>query len=128
MQTTLQFAEADGKLQMNTAEAADAEGPLLELQYAPAATVWRMNFGWRRRKEKSTKGFMMNPVTGHWVGGVDENGSDSEEEAPPDRTPPQRIVPYVEDRRNILIVRPHFSLGQPDRFIRVWYRAPREPR
>lgn len=116
MQTTLQFAEADGKLQMVTSEVADAHGPLLELQYGPAATVWRMNFGWRRRKDKAVKGFMMNPVTGHWVGGVDENGEDPGEgngtDAPPDRTPPQRIVPFVEDRRNILIVRPHYKLGE----------------
>jgi len=114
MQTTLQFAEAEGKLQMVTTVASDEQGPLLELQYGPAATVWRMNFGWRRRKEKAIQGFMMNPVTGHWVGGVDDgNGEpESESDTPPDRTPPQRIVPYVEDRRNILIVRPHYRLGE----------------
>lgn len=114
MQTTLQFAEAEGKLQMVTTVVSDVKGPLLEMQYGPAATVWRMNFGWRRRKEESIRGFMMNPVTGHWVGGVDNgNGeSESESDAPPDKTPPQRIVPYVEDRRNILIVRPHFLMGE----------------
>ncbi|MCS0590703.1 DEAD/DEAH box helicase [Massilia norwichensis] len=114
MQTTLQFAEADGKLNMVTTVVEDDEGPLLELQYGPSATVWRMNFGWRRRKEKSIRGFMMNPVTGHWVGGVEDgNGEvENEGEAPPDKTPPQRIVPYVEDRRNILIVRPHPCLGE----------------
>ncbi|MFG7159728.1 DEAD/DEAH box helicase [Burkholderia pseudomallei] len=114
MQTTLQFAEAEGKLQMVTTLVQDDQGPLLEMQYGPAATVWRMNFGWRRRKEKAIQGFMMNPVTGHWVGGVDDgNGeSESESDAPPDKTPPQRIVPYVEDRRNILIVRPHYRLGE----------------
>lgn len=113
MQTTLQFAEAEGKLQMTTTVVKGEQGPLLELQYGPAATVWRMNFGWRRRKEKSIQGFMMNPVTGHWVGGVDDGSGTSEEEseAPPDKTPPQRIVPYVEDRRNILIIRPHTALG-----------------
>ncbi|MFN3630090.1 MAG: Zn-binding domain-containing protein, partial [Casimicrobiaceae bacterium] len=117
MQTTLQFAEADGKLQMVTAVAEDAEGPLLEMQYGPAATVWRMNFGWRRRKEKAILGFMMNPITGHWVGGVDDGAGATGGEgegavAPPDKTPPQRIVPYVEDRRNILIIRPHPALGE----------------
>jgi Lhr-like helicase len=112
-QTTLQFAQAEGKLQMTTTVVSDDKGPLLELQYGPTATVWRMNFGWRRRKEKAVKGFLMNPVTGHWVGGVDEANGAGEVggEAPPDHTPPQRIVPYVEDRRNVLIVRPHFSLG-----------------
>lgn len=58
---------------------------------------------------------MMNPVTGHWVGGVEEaNGeveTNDDGDSPPDKTPPQRIVPYVEDRRNILIVRPHYRLG-----------------
>jgi very-short-patch-repair endonuclease len=111
MQTTLQFQETDTKLQMVTTVVADETGPLLELQYGAAATVWRMNFGWRRRKKESVKGFMINPVTGHWVGGVD-GGSEEESETPPDKTPPQRIVPYVEDRRNILIIRPHFSLGE----------------
>jgi len=114
MQTTLQFAEVDGKLQMICTTVEDGQGPLLEMQYGPAATVWRMNFGWRRRKNKAIVGFNINPVTGHWMGSPDD-GSDNlteDDDAPPDKTPPQRIVPYVEDRRNILIVRPHPSLGQ----------------
>lgn len=113
MQTTLQFASSDGKLQMLTTVASDEQNPLLELQYGAAATVWRMNFGWRRRKDKAIQGFMMNPVTGQWVGGVEDGneGNENEGDAPPDKTPPQRIVPYVEDRRNILTIRPHAGLG-----------------
>jgi len=111
MQTTLQFAQADGKLQMVTSVVSDGQGPLLELQYGPAATIWRMNYGWKRRKDKKVLGFMMNPVTGHWVGGENEAGESEGEEAPPDKTPPQRIVPFVEDRRNILVVMPHHRLG-----------------
>lgn len=109
MQTTLQFGEQDGKLQVLHTLLEDDAGPLLELQYGQSATVWRMNLGWRRRKEKSLLGFMINPVTGHWVGGTDEAG-DQNGDAPPDQTPPQRIVPYVEDRRNVLIVRPTEAL------------------
>jgi hypothetical protein len=104
MQTTLQFGEQDGKLQVMHAVLEDPDGPLLELQYGQSATVWRMNLGWRRRKEKSLLGFMINPVTGHWVGGAEESG-EPDPNIPPDKTPPQRIVPYVEDRRNVLIVR-----------------------
>ncbi|MFM0654443.1 DEAD/DEAH box helicase [Paraburkholderia sediminicola] len=105
MQTTLQFGEQDDTLQVRHAELTDADGGVLELQYGAAATVWRMNLGWRRRKEKSLLGFKINPVTGHWMGGADEAG-EPENDTPPDKTPPQRIVPYVEDRRNVLIVRP----------------------
>ena len=106
MQTTLQFSEQDGKLQCIRTVFADEQGQLLEFQYGPAATVWRMNLGWRRRKEKSVLGFMINPVSGHWVGGEDEAGNGEPDTAAPDKTPPQRIVPYVEDRRNVLIIRP----------------------
>src|SRR5690606_10056548 len=47
----------------------------------------------------------------HWVGGENEAGDENGEDAPPDKTPPQRIVPFVEDRRNILVVMPHHRLG-----------------
>jgi very-short-patch-repair endonuclease len=116
MQTTLQFADGEqpGSFRYDRTVVEDAAGPILELQYAQSATIWRMNFGWRRRKNPETvKGFMMNPVTGHWVGGVEDGSGESEGEGdgPPDTAPAQRIVPYVEDRRNILIVRPHHKLG-----------------
>lgn len=104
MQTTIQFAEQDGKLQRLDNHLEEGGSTVLTMQYGAAATVWRMNFGWRRRKEKNTRGFPINPVTGHWVGGTDETG-EPDPDMPPDKTPPQRIVPYVEDRRNVLILR-----------------------
>lgn len=104
-QTTLQFAIKENRLQRALAVVTESGEELLELQYGPAATVWRMNLGWRRRKEKSIHGFKIHPVTGHWRGGVDEAGEEEDEKGGDDRTPPQRIVPYVEDRRNVLIVR-----------------------
>ena len=42
------------------------ESPLLNLQYAPTATVWRMNLGWRRRKDEEIYGFKIDPVSGYW--------------------------------------------------------------
>lgn len=111
MQTTLQFAEADGKLQRMKATVKDDQGPLLELQYGPAATIWRMNYGWKRRKNKSDQGFLINPVTGQWKGGENGAGDDDSDDASPDKTTPQTIVPFVEDRRNILVVMPHPRLG-----------------
>lgn len=105
MQTTIQFGEQDGKLHIMRALLMDADTPVMELQYGQSATVWRMNLGWRRRKEKSLLGFKINPVTGHWMGGANEE-DEPDTDTPPDKTPPQRIVPYVEDRRNVLIVRP----------------------
>lgn len=45
-QTTMQLGELAGNCQMTLAEIVDDRGLLLELQCGPAATVWRMNFGW----------------------------------------------------------------------------------
>lgn len=127
MQTTLQFAEVDGRLQVVQAIVRDEQGPLLQLQYAPSATVWRMNFGWRRRANKAIRGFNIDPLTGYWR----EEGAEGEDadahEAVAATTPAQRIVPYVEDRRNILIVRPHEALGslQPSTLITLQYALKR---
>lgn len=106
MQTTLQFAQINGALQRMVTIFSDATGPLLEVQYGPAATVWRMNLGWRRRKNKSLHGFNIHPVTGYWMGGPEDGSEVEPDEGTPDKTPSQRIVPYVEDRRNVLILRP----------------------
>src|SRR5690606_15955633 len=46
-------------------------------------------------------GFMINPRTGRWVGEDAASG-----EPDPDRTPPQRIVPYVQDHKNALHLLP----------------------
>jgi len=49
MQTTIQFE----KESVVRGEVWDDDEILLVMQYAPAATVWRMNLGWRRRKEST---------------------------------------------------------------------------
>lgn len=111
MQTTVQFAEADGELRVVTAEVREGENTLLTLQYAPAATVWRVNLGWRRRKEKSIYGFNIDAGTGFWSkdeqAPVDQNDAAEKEERHI-----QRIAPYVEDRRNVLILRPAEHLDE----------------
>jgi len=105
MHTTIQFAETDNQLRVLSAEVAVQDTPLLTLKYAPAATVWRINLGWRRRKEKSIYGFNIDTTTGFWSkdeqAPVDQNDAAEKEERFI-----QRISPYVEDRRNVLILQP----------------------
>jgi hypothetical protein len=113
MQTTLQFALERNAFQRTRALVKVGEDDLLELQYATAATVWRLNLGWRRRKEQSIHGFFINPMTGHWQGDPDAQGQPEQaadaEEADPRA---ERIVPFVEDRRNVLIVRPRIPMEE----------------
>jgi hypothetical protein len=83
--------------------------PVAKLTYSPAAALWRINRGWRRRKDKKQLGFYINPLTGNWSK-QDESDGDEESgnsaEPVEKKTAAQRIVPFVEDHRNILIITP----------------------
>ena len=107
MQTTFQFAELDGKTRVVSGEIKSAQGEtLLNLQYGPAATVWRINLGWKRRKEESIYGFNIDTTTGVWS--ADEQNPQEPQDPPKkDERHVERIAPYVEDRRNVLILRPN---------------------
>ena len=83
--------------------------PVARLTYSPAAALWRINRGWRRRKDKNQLGFYINPLSGQWSKEDDPgDGDDTSEgdESTSSRVAPQRIVPFVEDHRNVLIVTP----------------------
>lgn len=108
LQTTYRFLPGpDGKIQQQKAIVASDEEPLAELTYAPAARIWRINRGWRRRKDKNQLGFYINPITGVWSKQDDPNSEDdTSDEGVLDKVANQRIVPFVEDHRNLLILHP----------------------
>lgn len=109
LQTTYRFLPGpDGKIQQHKAIAESGTDPLAELTYAPAARIWRINRGWRRRKDKNQLGFFINPITGIWSKQDDPNGDDDNgnDESVMDKVANQRIVPFVEDHRNLLIIHP----------------------
>jgi hypothetical protein len=113
LQTTYRFLPGpDGQIQKQKADVLQGEQALAELSYAPAARIWRINRGWRRRKDKEQLGFYINPITGTWSkqdapDAGDDNGND---DALMDKVPNQRIVPFVEDHRNLLILAPVHAL------------------
>src|SRR5690606_26094949 len=100
LQTTFRFLPGpDGLVQKNQAEVRWGDAILAGLVYTPAARLWRINRGWRRRKDKNQLGFYINPITGTWSKKDDptaEDGSDVVDEPMLDKVPNQRIVPFVE--------------------------------
>ncbi len=109
LQTTYRFLPGpDGKIQQQKGVVQTDEEALAELTYAPAARIWRINRGWRRRKDKNQLGFYINPITGTWSKQGDPNSEDdnSNDEGAMDKVANQRIVPFVEDHRNLLILQP----------------------
>lgn len=121
MLTTLQYAEENGVLQVvKTRFELDGE-ILATAHYGPAATVWRMNLGWKRRKEKSICGFNIDPNTGIWS--KDSQAPEDDDSNETGQTV-QRIVPFVEDRRNILVLYPGQQLEE-DAMVTLQYMLKR---
>lgn len=100
IQTVFSWPERDGALAVHTAQAGDAEGLIARLDYASGAKISRVNKGLRRRKEKSILGFEIDPATGRWGKVGDEPGDDA-----PDAARSQRVVPFVQDNKNAMLLR-----------------------
>ena len=109
MITTLRFEEVEGRQRYSSAIFKDTVSELLELRYGPAATLWRVNLGWKRRKDKSVYGFNIDVTTGEWAKDS-QSPTDAEDDQVKDGKVTERITPFVEDRKNVLIIRPKVQL------------------
>jgi ATP-dependent helicase YprA (DUF1998 family) len=104
IESAIRFAEAGGRLGKQTADVTGAEGQLARLTYGHAATIWRINLGWKRRSDDGERGFVLDTERGYWA----KDAKVSDEDDPDDSLSPrtQRVVPYVEDRKNCLLLEP----------------------
>jgi superfamily II DNA/RNA helicase len=105
LQTSYRFSQHGSRAGKLVADV-DADGPVAELAYGDTALVRVTNRGRRRRKDPSEIGFYLDPVKGQWLS--DRAGQEAESDADendPDEAGAIRVIPYVEDRRNILIIR-----------------------
>ena len=111
MVTTLRFSEENGRARVEGVAVEENGETLLELRYGPAATLWRINLGWRRREEKSVYGFSVDANTGEWTRDS-QAPTDAEDDSVRDGKTVERITPYVEDTRNVLVLRPAIDLTE----------------
>ena len=87
-----------------------------QLAYGDAATIWRINLGWRRRKDKEQLGFVLDLERGYWGKAPTTPRPTTPRTRCRART--QRVIPYVEDRRNGLLVDAGRSRSTPRRWPR----------
>jgi superfamily II DNA/RNA helicase len=105
--TTYRFLPAPGgNPDKQEADVTAGEQTVAKLTYSQSASLWRINRGWTRRKDKKQLGFYINPLSGQWSKEEPDGEENDHDEAQDNKTASQRIVPFVEDRRNILIVTP----------------------
>jgi Domain of unknown function (DUF1998)/Helicase conserved C-terminal domain len=101
IQTVFAWPLRDGALDVASALASDADGPIVSIDYASGATISRLNKGLRRRRQKSIFGFGIDPATGRWTGSPEEG----DENATPEEPVRQRVVPIVQDTKNTALLR-----------------------
>ncbi len=106
LQTSYRFSQHGSRAGKLAAEVLDGTEPMAELAYGDTALVRVTNRGRRRRKYEAEVGFYLDPVRGQWLS--DKAGKESEvDDGEQDAEEPHaiRVIPYVEDSRNILVLR-----------------------
>jgi serine/threonine protein kinase/very-short-patch-repair endonuclease len=118
--TSYRFQDHGVRPGRRDANVGDATGNLLTLSYGDSATVRITNTGRVRAKANEPDGFWLDPADGRWMNERDagEASGDSSEMPVVDadgneRRRKKRVLPFVEDRRNILVVRLADPLDEP---------------
>jgi ATP-dependent helicase YprA (DUF1998 family)/very-short-patch-repair endonuclease len=113
IRTDVRFAQT-GASTRTTARLMDGEEPLATLTYGRAATIWRINLGWRQRINRAQYGFVLDIERGYWQKGEQEGKEADIDDPLSPRV--QRVIPFVEDRRNCLLLEPAETL-EPDQLL-----------
>src|SRR5690606_23094729 len=101
--TGYRFAVEQGVLQARSAGVTVDGQPVANLEFSQAATIWRINLGWRHRQNPNDIGFALDVERGFWAKDSDlsENEAHLEEADDPPAKSARKVVPYVEDRRKV---------------------------
>ncbi|MET0063031.1 MAG: DEAD/DEAH box helicase [Candidatus Thiodiazotropha endolucinida] len=100
--TAYRFPEVGGKLDRKDADVVSGEQVLMTLSYGDATDLYRINLGWTNQRGNQPPGFNLDLERGYWSRNqADEE--DRDDAANPGRI--QRVVPYVKDTKNALVMR-----------------------
>ena len=104
LKTVMRFSSVGGQELARSASIENGSEPMFQLIYGPNANIWRINFGWRRRRNQDLKGFVLDVERGTWEKEDQGEPADNHDDTLGPRT--QRVIPFVEDWRNCLLITP----------------------
>lgn len=121
LETSYRFQDhGNRKGRLNAAVADASDTPLAELAYGDSATVRITNTGRVRAKRDEPAGYWLDLADGRWMNDKDAADASGDSSELPlvdadgnERRRKKRVIPYVEDRRNILVVTLDEALPQP---------------
>ena len=104
IKTGVRFVEHGDRPGRRVATVQTSDGAeVMRLTYGHSATLWRINLGWRRRRDKEVHGFVLDTERGYWQRNQQAIDDDPEDPMSPKT---ERVIPFVEDRRNCLLIEP----------------------
>jgi very-short-patch-repair endonuclease len=103
LRTAVRFTASGDAASSRLAQVHGERDVLADITYGHSALLWRINMGWKRRADEAELGFMLDIQRGIWARNQADQDDQGEDAANP-RT--QRVIPYVEDRRNVLLYEP----------------------
>ncbi|WP_435840232.1 protein kinase domain-containing protein [Streptomyces atroolivaceus] len=120
LETSYAFQEHGARRGRLTSHVSDAGGaPVLDLDYGDSATVRITNLGRVRDKEGEPDGYWLDLGDGRWLNdraaadAIEGTGMPVVDEDGNEKRRKKRVLPYVEDRRNILVVTLDEALPEP---------------
>ncbi len=114
LQTIYRFAHRDGAPATTRAVFSTGTTVLASGTYGPATTLWRVNLGWVRRQDPQQFGFHLDMEAGTWEKSSEEPDATSDDDDPlTPRSPVERVIPFVEDTRNVFVLRLENSTDAP---------------
>lgn len=122
IRSTIQFETVGGRVNKQLASVEDDGTPVGTLEYGDAARIYRINMGWSQRKKSSANGFLINTETGYWATNnqLPDAAAEGAEGFDPEAPTIERVIPFVEDRRNALLYKPAVEL---DEFVMATLQA-----
>lgn len=120
--THFRFSQGQHGLRRSDAEALDGQGQaLLQLSYGPAASIWRINHGWRRARQE---GFALDVHKGLWGHKPDEDIQAAYNDGLGEAQR-QNVRLMVQDTRNLLVLTVPFHLRDADTLTTLLYALQR---
>ncbi|MFD2861747.1 DEAD/DEAH box helicase [Salininema proteolyticum] len=126
MQTSYRFSDSERRIRRYDAVAADSAGPIAEISYGDSATVRVVNRRLRRTDPDEPDGFLIDPGNGEWLSGAKaENAVGDEDELSdnPEARRKKRVVPFAQDRRNIMVLHLTDTDDLPEHAVRSFMYA-----
>jgi ATP-dependent helicase YprA (DUF1998 family) len=108
LEVSYRFSEHGSRSGRLDATSIDSQAELAQLSYGDTAQVRITNLGRRRRKDSAELGYWLDTVNGNWLAESQKPDSSPEDQALGDAAQvvtKAKVIPYVEDTRNVLVLR-----------------------